>query len=140
LASPYGALVSFGIASPEVVFAKRHRRELGISAYGTDGDEFLDSAQARLLHQLDAHDEVFIKEAPGVLAIGADPADHGREMDDRLRPRLAHQARNRLRFAQVVIAGTRCGDVVKSSARQLLDHEAAEKARTAGDQDARVVG
>jgi hypothetical protein len=93
-----------------------------------------------LLHQLDAHDEVFVEEAPGVLAISADPADHGRKMDNHLWPHLAHQLRDRLRLAQIVLAGTRSGDVVKSGARQFFDHKTPEKPRTAGDQEPHVRG
>src|ERR1700736_6014931 len=61
-------------------------------------------------------------------------------MDDHLRPRFAHQAGNRLRLAQVVLAGTRRDDIAVAGARQLLEYEAAEKPRATSDQDARVFG
>src|ERR1700730_5642118 len=61
-------------------------------------------------------------------------------MDDHLRPRLAHQARDRLRLAQVVLARPRRDDIAVAGARQLLEYEAAEKPRATSDQDARVFG
>ena len=37
---------------------------------------------ARLLHHFDAHDRVLVEERAGVGAVGADPADARRQMDD----------------------------------------------------------
>ena len=38
--------------------------------------------QARLLDELGAHHNIFIEKRAGIIAVGADTADHGREMDD----------------------------------------------------------
>ena len=51
-----------GIARPQVVFAERHRGELGIGADRADRDELLHAGQPRLLHQLGAHDQVLVEE------------------------------------------------------------------------------
>ena len=70
------------VAVPEVVLAERHGRELRVGADGADLDELRDAADARLLHELDAHDRVVVEEAPRVGAVGADAADDGREVND----------------------------------------------------------
>ena len=53
---------------------------------------FATPAQPRLLHELRAHHQVVVEEPAGVLAVGADAADHRREMDDDVGPRVVQQA------------------------------------------------
>ena len=103
LANPYGALVSSGIAVPQVVLPERHRRELGIRADRADLDELLHAPQARLLHEGDAHDGVVMEEAARVLPVGTDAADDRSEVDDDIRPAVGECVGHAIGRAQVVV-------------------------------------
>ena len=52
---------------------------------------FCDAGQPGVLHQLDAHDRVLVEEAAGVLAVGADAADDGRQVDDDVGPAVGER-------------------------------------------------
>ena len=82
LGEAVGRVRLLGVAVPEVVLAERHRRELRVRADGADLDELLDAGEPGLLHELDAHDRVLVEEPARVLAVGADAADDGGEVDD----------------------------------------------------------
>ena len=137
LGQAVGGVRLLRVAVPEVVLAERHRRELGVGADRADRDELLDAGQARLLHELDAHDRVVVEEAARVLAVGADAADDGGEVDDDVGPAVGEGAVDPVARAQVVVA--RCGARRRRSApaaSRRRDDGPAEEAGAAGDHDA----
>ena len=102
------------------------------------GHELLDAGEARLLHELDAHDRVVVEEAAGVLAVGADAADDGREVDDDVRPRrrarAAVDALARRAGRSPCCAARRC--CVRPGRPEPRHDAAAEEAAAAGDHHA----
>src|SRR5438128_2288821 len=56
----------FGIPVPEVLFAKRHRREFRVRADRTGSDHFSDSCLPSLVDDLHAHHEIVVEELAGV--------------------------------------------------------------------------
>ena len=91
------------VAIPEVFFFERNRCDLGVCADRADGDELLHAEATRVLHELEPHDGVVIKEAPGVRSIGADATYHRRQMHDDLRSRPVVEPRDVVGLAEVVI-------------------------------------
>src|SRR5207244_11657664 len=69
------------VAVPEASLLEWNGSKLRVGTDSADAHELLDAAAARVLHQHDAHHEVVIEEAPGVLPIGADTTDARRQMD-----------------------------------------------------------
>ena len=77
-------------------------------------DELLDAGEARLLHELDAHDRVLVEEAARVLAVRADPADDGGEVDDEVRPSPSRERTvDAVRRPKVVVATARDEDFLR---------------------------
>ncbi len=80
------------------------RRELRVGADRPDrARTSRRPARRACLHQLDAHDRVLVEEAARVLAVGADPADDGREVDDDVGPAVGEGAIDAVAVAQVVL-------------------------------------
>ena len=90
---------------------ERDRGELRVGADGPDRDELLDAGEARGLDQLDAHDRVLVEEPARVLAVGADPADDGREVDDDVGPTVGERPLDVGAATQVVVAAAGDEDV-----------------------------
>ena len=87
--------------------------------------------------RLDSHDDVVVEKAAGVRAVRAEAADHGGEMDDEVRARVAIQALHGGAIAEVAVFRTWDSDGF--AARELprpAINAPAEEAGTAGDDDA----
>ena len=83
-----------------------------------------------------AHHQVVVEELTGPLAVGADAADDGGEMDDERRPGVAVDADHLRLIAQVVFAVRRREDGRAVLLLELADHVAAEETSASGNQDA----
>ena len=92
--------------------------------------------QPRLLHRQRAHHHVLVEEAAGRLAVRADAADDGRQMDDDVRPDVAEQPRDVGLARQVVLRLARDDHVAAAAAFERGDDVAAEKSAAAGDEHA----
>ena len=123
------------VAAPQVFLVERHGRELRVGADGADLDELGDAGQTGLLHQLDAHDRVLVEEATRVLAIGADAADDGGEVDDDVRPAVGQGPVDAVGRPQVVVAAARDEDVGDAGGAQAANDRSAEEPGPAGDHD-----
>src|SRR2546422_8643290 len=108
---------------------------LRVRAHGPDGYELFDSALAGLLHQLGAHHEILVEEAPRVLAVGTDPTHDGREMDDDLGAQLLVHPAHGGAVAQIILARARNHDLGRTASLQLFDHVAAEEPPSPPDDD-----
>ena len=95
-------------------------------------DEFLDAGQAALLHQLDAHDGVFVEISPRILAVGADSADDRRQMNHDLRLNGLDQSPHVRLQPQIVFAAARCDDRCRIHAIQGPAQRTPQEAGAAG--------
>ena len=77
-----GGVGFLGVSVPEFGFAEGDGSEFGIGADGPDLHEFLDFVDAGVLDEVESHGEIGEKEPAGVVAIGADAADLGGEVQD----------------------------------------------------------
>ena len=111
LGQAVGGVRLLRVAVPEVVLPERHRRELRVGADRPDRDELLHAGEARLLHELDAHDRVLVEEPARVLPVRPDPADHGGEVDDQLRPPVGEGAVDAVLRPEVVVPRARHEDL-----------------------------
>ena len=128
-----------GIAVPQVLLAERHGRELRVRAHGPDRHELRDARETGVFDELRAHDQVVVEEPAGVLAVGADAADHGGEVDHEVGARLREHPRDAGFPAQVVLAAARHERLRTAAPAQRLHHEGAEEPGTAGDRNALAV-
>jgi hypothetical protein len=97
----------FGITVPQISFFKRYRRELRIGANRSDCDEFFDLEAPRVLHHLDAHNRIVIKETAGIGAVGANAANHRGQVDHDFRSGLLVETNDCLLGAKIIIGRTR---------------------------------
>ena len=97
---------------------------------------FETARQARLLHELDAHDRVLVEEAARVLAVGADAADDGGQVDDQVRMAVVERPPDAVRRAQVVLGAARHEDVRRASRLESRDDARAQEAGAARDHHA----
>ena len=96
---------------------------------------FDDARQARLLHELDAHDRVLVEEPTRVLAVGADAPDDGGEVDDDVRPAIRQRAADPVRGPQVVVPAPGHEDVPGARGLEPAHHGAAEESAAARHHD-----
>src|SRR5262245_33441619 len=89
---------------PEIRLAKRDWREFGVGTDCAEHHELFDPEKPRLLHQLQPHDGIIIEKLPGMLAIGADPPHHGRQVDYQAWASLFKQCDNGGLIPQVELA------------------------------------
>ena len=126
-----------GIAVPQVVFAERDRRELGVGADGAGDDRLCRRPRGGTPRcRLQAHHHVVEQKQAGVVAVGADAADARGQVEHqvgaRCRPAAGGTRRDRPDRSRGG-AGTKMS--LHPARAQRLDHEAAEEAGAAGDQD-----
>ena len=95
---------------------------------------FATPVHARELEHVRAHHQVRVPVAAGVLAVRADAADLGGEVEDELRPRVGEQPLRVVVARQVVVAPPGDEDVVPV-ALEPLDEMRAEEPAAAGDED-----
>jgi len=131
-----GGVGFFGEAVPEVVFLKRHGRELGVGADGADLDEFPDFVDACLFDEVESHGHVGEEEAAGVFAVGADAADFGGEVDDDVGFDLPDQVGDGGFVGEVALGAAWNDDVVAIDAalEEFFGDEGAKKSGAAGDE------
>ena len=67
----------------------------------------LDTAFTGLLHEEETHDDVVVEEAAGVVAIGPDSADDGREVNHDVRPVVVEEGADGGLFGEVVVGLSR---------------------------------
>src|SRR3989304_7113910 len=84
LGEAVGSVALLRVARPEVFFLERDRRELGVGADGAYGDELLHPMEARLFHDLHAHEDVVMEELARSLPVQSDPATLDGCVDDDL--------------------------------------------------------
>src|SRR5262249_40880547 len=102
---------------------------------GAGDDELLDPVQTRLLEHVHAHLQIRVPVAAGVGAVGTDPADLGREVEDELRLGFGKQTLGVGLVRQVVGGAPRDEDVGAAGGQQ-LEEVRSEEATAAGDEDA----
>ncbi len=85
------------VAVPEVLLAERHRAVLGVGADGAERDQLLEAHLPAHLEELHAHHQVVVEELPRVVAVGADAAHPGRQVQDQRRPGVAVERAHRPR-------------------------------------------
>ena len=90
------------------------------------------------MKKLDAHHQVVVEELAGPLAIDADAADDGGEMNDERRLAVPIEPDDVGVLAQVVVGAGRRGDARAAQSVEPLDEMAAEKAGATGDQYALI--
>jgi len=139
LGKAVGRVGFLGVAVPKVVFAERHGRVLGVGADGADGDELVDAGDARGLDELHAHQQVVVEEFAGALAVGADAADDGGEVDDHIRPRRFQQPADGRGVAQVAGGAARYHDVAAPPCAQPFHNVRAEETGPTRHDDRLVV-
>ena len=118
LGEPVRCVGLLRIPVPQVHLAERHGRELRIRAHGPDLDELRDTGQTRPLHELDAHHGVLVEEPAGIVAVRADAADNGRQVDHQVRPRVGQRATHAVAGAQIVGDGPRHDHVARPRSLQ----------------------
>jgi hypothetical protein len=91
-----------------------------------------------LLDHVDAHLQVGVEVPARVLLVRPDAADLCSKVDDQLWPHRAEQIAHRVALDQVAVTAARDGDLGAAQRAQLLDNGRAEKAGTAGHEDAFV--
>jgi hypothetical protein len=91
-----------------------------------------------LLDQLDAHDGVFVEELPGMIAIGADPADNRGQVQDQCWLRVFEQAGDGAAIPQIAVPRSGNDNVGATPCLETLDDEGAEKPCAAGDNDSLI--
>src|ERR1019366_4848631 len=127
------------ISIPQILLAKWHRGELGVGTDGTQDHGLLSLVDAGGLNELDAHDGVVIEETAGVLAVGADAAYDGSQVDQDLRLVFGEEALDGVGSGEIIFGVKRNKDVAAALALELFDQVAAEEPGAAGDHDALVV-
>src|SRR5207344_713071 len=134
LGEPVRRVGLLGIAVPQIVFLERHGRELRIGADGPNRNEFRHAGFPRFMEQVRAHHQVVVKELTGPLAVGADSADDGSQVNDEGRLRVAIHADYVSVFAEVVIT-VRWSENRGALLFSKLPHDVtAQKAAATGDQ------
>ena len=81
LSNPVRGVRFFRIAEPKIIFPKRDRRQLRISAYRTRDDSLLYAEATRVLDKLDTHNCVLVEKLSRLISIGTDPADDSSQMN-----------------------------------------------------------
>jgi hypothetical protein len=94
----------FGVAVPEVFLFKRNGGELGIGADSANRHKLFDALKPGLVNELHAHHQIVVEKFAGLLAVGADAADLGCQMDDDIRLGSVDHADD-VRFANQVVFG-----------------------------------
>jgi len=138
LCQAIGCVGLLGVTVPEVVFPEGNGREFRIGADGADCDELLDISQAGLLDKLDTHNEVFVEEFAGVLAVGADSADDCCEVDDNVGGHIVIHSDDVIEVDEVVVLDFGDEDIFAAAFLESLDYVAAEEAGAAGDDNASI--
>ncbi len=82
LGQAIGCIGFFGVANPKIIFFEGNGGELGVGAYRTNGGELAHAALPRLVHQLNPHHQVVVKEFCRVLSVGPNAAHIGSQVDD----------------------------------------------------------
>ena len=94
---------------------------------------FSTSCETGLLEHVGAHHQVRVPVAARVRAIGADPTDLGREVEDELRPDMVEEPRGGAHLGQVVVAAS-SGEGLVPVGLEPLDEARAEESAAAGDE------
>ena len=85
LRQPVRRVGLFRVTVPQVFFFEWHRGELGVGADRAHRHKFFDPAQPGFVDQLHAHHQVVVEEFSRVLAVGADAAHLGSQVNDDIR-------------------------------------------------------
>jgi len=87
--------------------------------------------KARLLHQLNAHHEVFIEEAAGETPVGANASNDCGQMDDDVRAGVFQQAGDVRFFREIVFPASRDNNTFAAGILQLADYVPPEESGAA---------
>jgi hypothetical protein len=134
LGDAIGRICLFRVSVPQIIFPERHRRKLRVRADGARDDRLGHAGEAAFLQQAEAHHRVFEEEQAGIVAVGADAAHLGRQVEHHLGPRVLQQLAARRPVDQIVVAPPRNEHLVDPAGPQRLDDEAAEETGASGDQ------
>src|SRR5439155_10241133 len=115
-----------------VLFVKRHRREVGISADGAGLEELFHAMLASAFDQVQAHGHVGKEIAPGVVASGTDPTNLGGQMYHHGGPDVLIQPLD-IRFAgQVEILAADADNISVPALFELAQHGGPDEPAAAG--------
>src|SRR4051812_35186673 len=106
---------------------KGNRGKFGIRTHGADRDKLLNTREPGLLHKLNAHDSVVVKESPRAASVRFDAANYCCEMEDDIRADALDQSCYLRPFAEVDLG--RAGGFYQRAAAvaQGLHNEASKK-------------
>ena len=93
----------FRISVPEVVFAERHRCELGKRADRAHVHKLADATFASFFQKEDAHDGILVEVFSGVLEVGADAPDDRGEVHNDIGPGVVEKFSHERLLSQVVL-------------------------------------
>ena len=134
LGDAVGRVRLFRVAVPQILFAERNGRVLGVGADGAGGDELGHAGEPGLLEELGAHHQVVEKELARLLAVEADAADLRRQVDHEVRS--PHDLAAGVPVAEIVLAAARDADLGRTLSLERGDQRPAEEAGAARHQDA----
>ena len=91
-----------------------------------------------MLHQERAHDEILVEKLSWVLPVGADAADHGREVYDDVRLRVTVERLDRILPRQVELTLSWRNHILAASLGEFLENMTAEESPATGHNNAFV--
>ena len=98
----------FGIAVPQLILFKWHRRKLRIGANAPYGDELFNTELSGILHHLNSHDGVVVKKTSRICAVRANAPYYGREVNDDFGSRFRVKPNDGIAIAKVILIGAWC--------------------------------
>src|SRR5690606_15230671 len=123
---------------PEVVFAKRHRGELGVGTNRPCRNQLTDTRLPRLVDQLNPHHRILVEEATWVGAVGANAANVRVEMNDKVRESIRQETTDYVNINEVEGPATGYKDLRRTSHPERLDHDATQNLSAACLDGARI--
>jgi hypothetical protein len=132
---PYGAFVTSGKPFQRSSSLNGDRRVVRVSADRPRLHELLHAGATGVLDEVKPHRHIGEEEPPGVVAVGADPADLRRQVHDDGRLDVLVEPLDLGLAGNVVILAAEGDDVGEAALLQLVEDEAAKEAGAAGDED-----
>jgi hypothetical protein len=72
---------------------------------------------------LDPHNGIVVEKSSGILSVGANTADNGRQVQDDMWLRLGIETDDRIAIAQIILLRTRNSDILTTPLSLLLHDE-----------------
>src|SRR5262249_27640481 len=115
----------FRIAVPQLLFFEWNRGKFWVSADRTHRDELADPESSGMLHHLNSHDRIVVKETTWVYSVSADTSNDRCQMDNHFGLCILKELHNLFLVPQIIFSRTRHHDVLVPASAQLIHYRRA---------------